>query len=453
MNEGLQRFSITPRVLKADALQTVSICGLDESYTFYDDIDYLVKITPLNDGWGYFEDKEFVMRGRDNSETITCRSENGVLKIEYFFKGEGEWTIHIAPGSDKHVPEDNIKYGWAWRTNSYMNGFGFKVYTLKEDLYKKRPFKGDLHVHTWHSDGAIGAKTVVAQYRRFGFDFMTISDHNKMQPSLDAIEAYQDIPTAIKIFPGEEVHPVPSGIFHVVNFGGKASVNERVQKDFVKADAEVEAIAKTLTDIEDPLARKEVAWFQWIHEAIHETGGLSIYAHPYWTVFDSYVVRQPVNDEVMKRKLMDVYEFYGGNPPKINKLQAQLYYQYSNSEKKIPVVASSDSHSAYAHDENFDAMWTIVFAEDVEKISESIMANGSVAVDNFDPKQKNVYGDLRLVKYTWFLLENYYFMHDELCNAAGQAILRHVLGHAGQEELIRMLEAEVVKYNESFFGK
>lgn len=86
-----------------------------------------------------------------------------------------------------------------------------------------------------------------------------------------------------------------------------------------------------------------------------------------------------------------------------------------------------------------DALQTVTICG-LDEVPESIMENGSVAVDNLDPDKKNVYGDLCLVKYTWFLLENYYFMHDELCNAAGQALLRHILGHDGQEELISLLK-------------
>ncbi len=452
MNEYLLKYAITPRVVKADSMQTIMVKGLDESCRFYDDMDYRVTLTPLSDGWDYFEGREFVMRGRDNSKTITCHSVDGVLSISYFFKGEDQWKITIAPGSDKHIPPENAKYGWTWRTSGMMAGFHFCVYSLYDDLYTKRPYKGDLHVHTCRSDGDMGPMTVAAQYRRGGFDFLAITDHYMMQPSLDAIEGFRDIDTALKIFPGEEVHPVSAGIFHVVNFNGKSSVNQRAYDQPEKTRQEVEQIAAGL-DIEDSNTRMEVAWFQWISQAIREAGGISIYAHPYWTVFDSYVVRQPVSDEVLRRGMFDAYEYFGGNPHKINRMQAQLYYQHCTGGKKVPIVGSSDSHCALAHGrEDFDNTWTIVFAENVEKIPENILAGNTVAVDNLNVEDRDIFGDLRLVKYAWFLTENYYYTHDSLCDSAGQAILRHVLGHSGQEALIGQLEAEIKKFDVSFFG-
>ena len=64
----------------------------------------------------------------------------------------------------------------------------------------------------------------------------------------------------------------------------------------------------------------------------------------------------------------------------------------------------------------------------------------------------SVCGDLRLVKYTWFLLNEYYTRHDELCNASGQAIERYMFGDKEQKLLIELLEREVKKYQDEFFG-
>ena len=75
-----------------------------------------------------------------------------------------------------------------------------------------------------------------------------------------------------------------------------------------------------------------------------------------------------------------------------------------------------------------------------------------MAVDNIDQENKCVYGSLRLVKYTWFLLENYYKYHDALCSDIGSAVLRRVFGDSSQDRLSVLLEEELEKYNRSFFG-
>ena len=74
-------------------------------------------------------------------------------------------------------------------------------------------------MHTRYSDGKEAPAIVCANYRRDGFDFLAITDHGKYFPSLEAIDAYENIPTGMKIFRGEEVHP-PGNHIHMVNFGG-----------------------------------------------------------------------------------------------------------------------------------------------------------------------------------------------------------------------------------------
>ena len=119
----------------------------------------------------------------------------------------------------------------------------------------------------------------------------------------------------------------------------------------------------------------------------------------------------------------------------------------------VPIVGSSDTHSAAARDfKTFDYSWTIVFAKNKETVLGDILEKYSVAVDNIAQENKCVYGNLRLVKYTWFLLENYYKYHNALCSDIGSAVLRRVFGDSSQDGLIVLLEEELEKYNQSFFG-
>ena len=39
-------------------------------------------------------------------------------------------------------------------------------------------FKGNLHTHTWWSDGDSPPETVTAWYREHGYQFLVLSDHN-----------------------------------------------------------------------------------------------------------------------------------------------------------------------------------------------------------------------------------------------------------------------------------
>ena len=52
--------------------------------------------------------------------------------------------------------------------------------------YKNHPqnqYKGQMHCHTTNSDGALAPAAVVAKYVGYGYDFMTITDHNYITPN------------------------------------------------------------------------------------------------------------------------------------------------------------------------------------------------------------------------------------------------------------------------------
>ena len=134
-------------------------------------------------------------------------------------------------------------------------------------------------------------------------------------------------------------------------------------------------------------------------------------------------------------------------------MQVQLYYEMQKEGIKLPIVAATDSHGALSHGfKQFDQVWHIAFSKGPEEIPESILSGYSAAVDNYVPTDKNVYGDYRLVQYAWFLIEEYYPLHDELCLSAGAALSRYVMGDKDQLGLISLLEKEVEKFNDSFFG-
>jgi hypothetical protein len=63
-----------------------------------------------------------------------------------------------------------------------------------------RWYKGNLHAHTFHSDGANSVEEMAAEHRRWGLDFGAMTDHNLVNPEL-ALGAHPDF----LWIPGEEV--------------------------------------------------------------------------------------------------------------------------------------------------------------------------------------------------------------------------------------------------------
>ena len=457
MNENLLKYRITPRVVCAGCETVITVEGLDESCRFYDDLSYRISILK-RDGFSYFEGKEATWAGRDFITELTVSPVNGVLSFSHCFDGEQEWAIQITRlESDLHVPE---RYRLYWKKNidALYKPFEFLIYSLEADLYGTRPLKGDLHIHSYESDGSESPELVAAQYRKLGFDYIALTDHFFLAPSLQAIQSFSQIPTALKIFSGEEVHPyelmngnTDTGIFHVINFNPKTSVNRRALEEPEAVRAEIDAIYDELTDISDRGERWEAAWYTWIYRAIHAAGGIVIYPHPYWVLRGTMSVRSSATDMILERHLCDVCEILGGTDLPHNCMQVQMYQEKRAQGFHYPWVASSDSHSVLKHG-RFNQAWTVTFARNAEEIPDRILAGMSVAVDNAEPNSKNVYGELRLARYAWFLLDNYFEQHDELCDSAGQAIRRLVLGDSAQKPLIEALEREIARFGDEFFG-
>ena len=113
-------------------------------------------------------------------------------------------------------------------------------------------YKANFHTHTTASDGGLPVETVVANYRRKGYDVLVVSDHN----------ATHDVrPLTSKkmlVISGIELHPPMKtfdGLFHIVG------VN--VPHGF---DPHSKA-----ADQANSLIRR-----------VDKAGGLTILAHPYW---------------------------------------------------------------------------------------------------------------------------------------------------------------------------
>jgi predicted metal-dependent phosphoesterase TrpH len=452
MENYLWNHRITPRVLKKGVMQTIEIEGLDDSYLFYDGIEYEVRLVCRD---YHTLNKEFSTPPKHSMiiPTLKVKSKDNKLKITYNFDVEGLWRVYIRCLENVHHTKHR-EYYWPWSVNE--REILVTVYVLDDDLYGLTPFKGDLHVHSMDSDGDQSPRLMATKYRKYGFDFIAMTDHYTMQPSLDIIEKFKEIPTNFILFSGEEVHTCqPKDAihsFHVVNFGGKSSVNQLLKDDYKgiekKVLARAEEIKDEVLDFEEAVV---VAWHEWVYNRIKESGGVAIYAHPFWEVYGSFYITESATKQIIKRGLLDAIEVYGGLSKQTNLMQEQMYHHMKELGYKMSPVGSSDAHSNIC-DEHFDSMATIVFAKDKDDITSAVMDGRTVAIEKSGSGVPSVCGDLRLVKYAWFLLNDYYVRHDELCNASGQAIERYMYGDKEQKLLIELLEKEVKKYQDGFFG-
>lgn len=250
--------------------------------------------------------------------------EDGSLEFEYTFAEEQEYRLIILDAEEQEAAR-------------------LSIYAVEEDLYGRRAYHGDLHVHSYFSDGREDPRIVAANYRKYGFDFFALTDHHKMFSSEILVEALKEFPMDLAVFTGEEVHvPYPLYI-HAVNFGGKASVNQYYEDDPNRCEEEVAQIMEEIGEVEG-LDREHLAWRIWVARQIHRIGGMSILVHPHWINRDTYHMPDAETEYLIAHGVYDCLEVVGGHCVHSNNMQTSFYYEQRARGWDIPVVGSSDSH-------------------------------------------------------------------------------------------------------------
>ncbi len=398
----------------------------------------------------------------NHTDYFVSPCEDGCLRFAYTADKEGELVVRIyKKDSDRRVVQLNL-------------------YALAEDMADRIPLRGDLHMHTCRSDGRQCPAVVCANYRKHGYDFFAITDHNRYYPSLEAIETFKDVPIEFNICTGEEVHlpdlaPDHINDVHIVNFGGKYSVNailldehtEEFGNDIDKRRfegfpcpdqltedeyrAEVDALAATL-DIPEGIEPFTYASCVWVFNHIKKAEGLGIFCHPYW-ISNVYQVPESLTDYMLKTRPFDAFEVLGGeNYYEQNGLQTHKYYEIKAQGYDFPIVGSTDSHSS-VNNENAYVASTMVFspANECEAIIDSIKKYYSIAIDGIS-KEYRLVGDFRLAKYANFLLKEYFPLHDDLCYEEGRAMKDYACGIEGAKETLEFISGRIKKQREKYFA-
>lgn len=358
----------------------------------------------------------------------------------------------------------------------------FSIYCVDDDLCGRYPFIGDLHMHTTRSDGNQKPAVVCANYRKHGYDFTVISDHMRYYPSLEAIDAYKDVNIEMNIVPGEEVHmPRVNGKtndIHIVNFGGEYSINALTDGEHLKEVGpdkkfrslkgecpdimsydEYQAKMQELADnaeLPDDIDAVPYSVCCWIFDEIRKANGLGIFAHPTWKR-DAYHSPEAFTRYMLEHKPFDAFEVLGGeNYFEHNGFQTVLYYETMAKGVRLPIVGSTDSHSSYESNRNAFICETMVFSPENEKnaIIKSIKDFYSTAIDTISTEYRIV-GESRLVRYSCYLLNYFFPIHDELCYEEGRLMKQYVTGtdeeKAEAAKALDFINGRMKKQREKYF--
>jgi hypothetical protein len=416
-------FDIFPCIVRADSEAIVTIRPLFDHCRFTDGQTYRVRLIPA-------EGLPGEVRWPEN-QPMALTPQNGALHVPCRFGPEQEYVLAVNRDSDEPGSPPLAE---------------FRLYALDGDLFARRPYKGDTHLHTHHSDGKESPAYVAASGRKIGMDFLAITDHGRHFPSLEAIAAFQGVPTDLRIYPGEEVHP-PDNRVHMVNFGGAFSVNELFWQDSYLP--EVQALAETLTHLPEGVERYQFASCTWVFEKIRQGGGLGIFCHPYWYSRQRYDVPHTITDLLFEHQPYDALELIGGyfrHEIESNTLQVARYHEERARGKRIPIVGVSDAHGCETGN-LFGWYYTIVFSPstDLPDLIANIKNLNSVAVEALPGETVRAYGPFRLVRYAQFLLREILPLHDELCQEEGRLLLTHAAGDVHAVEALRPLQGRVAR--------
>lgn len=421
MKTELCYFDIYPKVVLNEKFSKITIKPLGRHVLFDDEKSYVLHILKGNDNY----------KGDGNYIIKNLKSKNGVVDFEYEFTGEQEYFIKIYNEQEQLVCD-------------------LSIYCVNEDLYQLRPYMGDLHVHSNFSDGKESPEFVMAEYRKRGFDFATLTDHERYFPSLQAIETYKNVPIDLLIVEGEEVHAYDNDV-HILNFGGDFSVNEIFQNDKETYYSQVDEILENL-NLEKNSRNFAYASCLWVFDKIKQAKGLSVFCHPHWK---SYSYQIP--DEMIKKLFIDnkfdAFELIGGQSLQENNMQTSYYYtQKAKHNFNIPVVGNSDSHGC------INSIWfniakTVVFAKDNKKqdIISAIKKGNCVAIENIAQDKYQCHGDYSLVSYARFLVNNYFPIHDDLCFEEGRAMHDYINGVDDALETLEFLQGRTKKLLDKYF--
>lgn len=329
----------------------------------------------------------------------------------------------------------------------------FEIYSLKEDLFKLTPLKGDTHLHTTESDGLFTPTETVAAYYEAGFDYMAITDHHKYAGSAKMAATMDKIAGYFKVYPGEEVHNRGMGYFHIINLGASASVNEIINAD---PDGVFERITQNAAEIKkqyalpDCIDENEFAFRLWVSEKIRESGGLSVLCHPYWDAYGEYNMQTPMLEFLLEKGIFDAFEVVDDDDRTGNgvNLQTAMYNEMRAKGIKVPIVGSSDCHSVVS--DVFDKFFTYAFCENVSGVKQAVKDLKTVAIERINGEYR-VYGPFRLVKYARFLCDNLEPEIKAIRKGTASKIAEAIDGeNAG---IMTKIEAVSQNYRKAFFGK
>lgn len=447
MNKYVFDYAVYPSVVPADQDSTITIHPLGENTRFVPGVSYTIEVRGVET---FCSDYAHLPVEWYN----VTPNQDGDLTFEHHFAGEQRHALKlIRPQEDLDAtPYREITHRGKFHENKEAS---LCIYSLAQDLYGMRGYKGEVHCHTYESDGVQDVCHTVGNYRSAGYDFLAITDHYISMSSEKAKKVFDNAPVDMTLFLGEECH-VPTEQIHAVHLGGKGSVNAAFRENKEQAESEITAIEQELAHLPAHINKRDYAWRVWIARKAKELGGLSILAHPHWIWYDTYFMASAITQQLLRDGVYDALDITDQEGDTTYALWAEMQAE----GYRIPVVGCTDSHFTDANNPHRPAGnkggFTLTFAPNrsEQSLMEAIRAGRSVAVSTAGEPER-VQGPYRYVKFARFLLDHFYPVYRRLCHGQGVVMAEYPVDTSPTpetEQLLTLLNQRSEAFAQRFYG-
>ncbi len=344
---------------------------------------------------------------------------------------------------------------------TYKESKSVTLYCLNKKMMHLKPLKGDLHMHSIYSDGRATPFAMVMASLDAGMDFVSVTDHDSYEGSLEAIFKVKQNNIDILVLAGEEVSvggkkdmSISQGNGHILSINANKSIEDQ-RKDISKYERELETIVQALKkeDIDTSINLSHYAKNIWVIDKIKEAKGISILAHPNWIYKDGkYHLHQAFYKEMLKSSHLDGVEVFGEEKIKEHNNMTHLTaLQTKNKHKYLTPFANSDAHDS---DHEIGERFTIVFAKDksASSLIKAMKDGLSCAIFQRENYEHQYIGKDALAQYAYFLIKEYYPRQSSLKSRLAKLYIDQLINGEKFDKKINNVKKKLEEHTNNFYG-
>lgn len=407
-----------------------------------------------------------ILQNRIINYNLTLKNTSNIESIEVLSRCD----FYHKDTLDYKIQNDTILFSYKM---PYLGEFVIKVnftykeskivslYCLDDVMIKLRPLKGDLHMHSIYSDGKTTPFALVLASLGAGMDFISITDHDSYEGSLNAIQKVKQNNIDLLVLRGEEVSvggkkdmSVSQGNGHILSINANSSIEEQ-RKDTKNYEKELQDIVKVLKKetIDKNIDPIHYAKNIWVINKIKEAKGISILAHPNWVYRDGkYHLHQAFYKEMLKSSHLDGVEVFGEEKIKEHNNMTHLTaLQTKNKHKYLAPFANSDAHDS---DHETGDRFTIIFVKEksASSIIEAMKEGLTCAIFKRENYEHQFIGKDELAQYVYFLIKEYYPKHSSLKSRLAKLYIDQLINGESFERKINTVKKKLIDHTNNFYG-